>query len=72
MQVQFSEVFQDNGNGSFTPKHRVKIGGVSMGPGVSFSPGVAFSGVDIASYVGHALEVEQSADGLVEIKSIYN
>ena len=72
MKVSFSEVFRDNGDGSYTPMHKVKIGGITMGPGgVRFKPGVSFSGVDIASYVGHDLEVEQHDGGTVEIKSIY-
>jgi len=72
MRVSFAEVFQDNGNGSYTPKHRVKIGGVTMGPGgVSFRGGVSFSGVDIANYAGHDLEVVQHQDRTVEIKAVY-
>jgi len=71
MRVSFSEVFQDNGNGSYSPEYKVKIGGITMGPGVSFTPGVLFAGLDIASYVGHDLEVDQLAGRIVEIKSIY-
>ena len=71
MRISFSEVFQDNGNGSYIPEYKVKIGGITMGPGVSFTPGVSFSGFDIASYVGHDLEVERHESGTVEIKSIY-
>ncbi len=72
MRVAFSEVFQDNGNSSYTPNYKVKIGGLTMGPGgVNFRPGISFKGIDIASYVGHELEVEKHDDGTVEIKSIY-
>ncbi len=72
MRVLFSEVFEDNGDGSYTSKHRVKIGGITMGPGgVSFTEGVSFSGVDIASYVGRDLEVDQYEDLTVEIRGVY-
>ena len=72
MRGAFSEVFQTNGDGSYTPNCKVKISGLTMGPGeVTFMPGVSFSGVDIASYVGHELEVEKHADGTVEIKSAH-
>jgi hypothetical protein len=43
-----------------------------MGPGVSFTPGVSFSGVDIAQYAGHDLDVEQRADGTMVIKGVYH
>ena len=72
MRVAFSEVFRDNRDGSYTPFHKVKIGGLTVEPGeVRFTPGVLFSGVDIAHYVGHDLEVDQDAGGTVEIISIY-
>ena len=71
MRVAFSDVFQTNLNGSVTPITTVNIGGVTMGPGVVFTRGVSFSGVDIASYVGHDLEIERQGN-VVVIKSIYN
>jgi hypothetical protein len=42
-----------------------------MGPGVAFGSGVAFSGVELARYVGHDLEVEQTSDGVVTLSGIY-
>ena len=57
-------------NGSITPKFQIKIGGVVMGPGVAFTKGVSFSGVDIAQYVGHDLDVEIN-NNIHEIKGIY-
>ena len=72
MRVRFDEVFHSSPDGSFTPKVPVKIGGVAMGPGVTFTPGVSFSGVDLAQYAGHDLDVEKLPDGTIEIKGIYN
>ena len=71
MRVPFVEVFQKNPNGSITPRAPVKIGGVTMGPGVTFTRGVATSGIDIANYEGHILEVEQEDDGTFVITGVY-
>lgn len=71
MRISFDEVFQTNPDGTMSPRGVVKIGGVTMSPGVAFTSGVSFSGVDIATYEGHALEVEQEADGIVVVKGIY-
>ena len=71
MRVSFDQVFQDNGNGSYTPMGIVKIGGATMSPGVTFSSGVSFSGVNIAKYAGKDLEVEKHEDGTIEVKSVY-
>lgn len=71
MRVTFDEVFQQNPNGSYSPRSTVKIGGVTMNPGVSFTPGVSFSGVDITQYVGRDLEVEKHSDGTIEVKGAY-
>jgi len=71
MRVQFSEVFQANPDGSCSPKCRVRIGGVSMGPGIAFGRGVSFAGVDIANCVGRDLEIDQEGDGAVVIKGVY-
>jgi len=71
MRVSFDEVFQTSPDGAITPKATVTIGGVTMGPGVTFTRGVVFSGVDIANYEGHDLEVEKQADGAVVINGVY-
>ena len=71
MRVKFSEVFVTNSDGSFSPRGSVKIGGVTMASGVSFRPGVALSGIDIAQYADHDLEVEQQADGITVVKRVF-
>jgi flagellar hook protein FlgE len=71
MRVSFYDVFIENGNGSFTPKGTVQIGGITMGNGVSFTKGVSFSGIDIATYEGYDLEVEQNNGGPIVIKGVY-
>ena len=69
MRVSFGEVFTTNPDGSFSPKGAVRIGAVTMRPGLSFRKGVVFSGVDIAEYVGHDLDVSREPDGTVVIKA---
>ena len=72
MRVAFSRVFKDNGNGTYTPIHEVKIGDITIGPGgFSFTPGVWFSGIDVGHYVDHDLEIEERENGTLEILDVY-
>jgi hypothetical protein len=71
MRVAFSEIFNDNGDGSYTPKGAIRVGAVTMGSGVAFRSGVQFSGVDIAQYVGKDLEIVTHPGGIVEITGFY-
>jgi hypothetical protein len=41
--------FQHNADGSWSPRHAVRVNGVTMGPGVAFRAGVGFGGVDLAA-----------------------
>lgn len=69
MRVRFNEIFQVN-SGQLSPLRRIRVGGVSFGPGVSFGAGVAFGGINFHEYIDHDLEVEEKDDVLV-IKGIY-
>ncbi len=40
MRYKFGDVFQENLDGSITPKVSVSINGIGMGPGVTFGGGV--------------------------------
>jgi len=71
MRVSFSYVFQQNSDGSYTPRKGVQIGGITMGPGVSFGTGVNFGGFDVAKSVGKDLEIDEQP-GLIIIKGVYN
>lgn len=70
MRVPFSKVFRDNGDGSYTSKGGIKIGGV-IETEVTCRRGVKFSGVDIAQYAGKDLEVEPFLDGILEVNGAY-
>ena len=47
---RFRDVFQENADGSLSPKVRINLNGVTLGPGVYFNRGVAFGGVDLFQY----------------------
>ena len=70
MRVRFSDVFNTNPNGSFTPRAQVHINGVTMGPGMTFTRGVSFCGVDLTALADKDLEVEQK-DGVIHILGHY-
>lgn len=68
--MQFNSVFTTHEDGSLEPLQRVRIGGVTMGPGARFGNGVSFSGVNISQFIDRDLEVETDGQILV-IKGIY-
>jgi hypothetical protein len=68
--VNFDTIFIRHEDGSIEPKQRLRIGGVTLGPGVKFNKGVSFSGVDFTQFIGNDFEVETDGDILV-IKGIY-
>jgi hypothetical protein len=72
MKKKFWDVFQQNSNGSISPKKTIKIAGVTLSLGVSFTKGVTFGGIDFfnSNYYGKDLEIEEEGDILV-IKGIY-
>ena len=48
---KFLDVFQENNDGSLTPKRQIFVNGVTFGPGgVAFQKGVAFGGIDFHLY----------------------
>ena len=70
MKVLFSIVFNKNSDGSLEPRQRIRVGGVTLGPGTKFQSGVSFGGIDFTQFEGHNLEVQQDGDVLV-ITGIY-
>jgi hypothetical protein len=47
---KFLDVFQENADGSLTPKRQIHVNGITFGPGVNFQKGVAFGGIDFHLY----------------------
>lgn len=68
--VTFDSVFKRHPDDSLEPLQKIRVGGVTFGPGVRFSSGVSFGTVDFTQFIGHDFEVETDKDTLV-IKGIY-
>ncbi|MBI2030490.1 hypothetical protein HYT05_02605 [Candidatus Kaiserbacteria bacterium] len=68
--MNFDAIFTTHQNASIEPKQRIRVGGVTFGPGVQFTQGVSFSGVDFSQFRGRDFEVETDGDDLV-IKGVY-
>ena len=68
--VTFDSVFKKHEDGSLEPKQRIRVGGVSFGPGVRFKRGASFGGIDFTLFVDQDLQVETDGDVLV-IRGIY-
>ncbi len=47
---KFTDIFQENLDGSLSPKVRISINGMEFGPEVSFNRGVSFGGVNLYQY----------------------
>jgi hypothetical protein len=47
---KFLDVFQENTDGSLTPKRQIFVNGISFGPSTIFQKGVAFGGIDFHLY----------------------
>lgn len=67
--LSFDAVF-NNIDGQLEPRQRIRVGGVTFGPGVRFSKGVALGGIDFTQFIDRDLEVETDEDLLV-VKGIY-
>lgn len=71
MKIAFNFIFRQNPDGSITPTKTVNINGVTLANGaVSFGPGASFGGINIAKFVGHDFEVDES-NGVYSIKGVY-
>ena len=68
---KFLNIFQENPDGSLSPKRVIYVNGITFGPGVSFGPGVAFGGVNFYQYKYLDIAVEERSDGVLIIKGFY-
>lgn len=50
MRFKFLDIFQENNDGSLTPKKQILVNGISFGPNVVFQKDVTFGGVDFHLY----------------------
>ena len=70
MRFKFLNVFQENSDGSLTPKKPLFINGISFNSGVTFQKGVAFGGIDFHLYKYWDIEAEEK-EGVLDIKGFY-
>jgi len=70
MRYGFREIFQENDDGSITPKIHIKIGSTTMGPSITFRKGIAFGGIDIFDFKGLDIEANED-DGVLVLKGFY-
>ena len=68
---KFLDIFQENPDGTLTPKKIISVNGVTFGPGVIFSQGVTFGGVNFHQYKYLDIAVEIRLDGVLVIKGFY-
>lgn len=67
----FSDIFQENPDGSLTPKIKIHVNGIEFGPGVNFGQGVAFGGINFHQYKYFDVAGEVREDGVIDIKGFY-
>jgi len=68
---KFLDVFQENPDGSLTPKRKIYVNGITFGPGgVNFQKGVAFGGIDFHLYKYWDIAGDE-LDGALAIKGFF-
>jgi hypothetical protein len=69
--LNFDSIFVKHPDNTIEPRQKIRVGGVTFGPGVRLSQGAAMGGVDFTLFVGRDFEVETDGDVFV-IKGIYS
>lgn len=67
---KFLDVFQENSDGSLSPRVRINVNGVEFGPGVTFGQGVVFGGINFHQFKYLDIATEDQ-DGVKVIKGFY-
>jgi hypothetical protein len=67
---RFLDIFQENPDGSLTPRRVIEVNGVQFGTGVSFGPGVAFGGVNFHQYKYSDISAEER-NGVLVIRGFF-
>ncbi len=67
---KFLDIFQENSDGSLSPKRVISINGITFSPGVSFSQGVSFGGIDFHRFKYFDIAAEDQ-NGVLVIKGFY-
>lgn len=70
MRYKFLDLFQENNDGSLTPKRRIFVNGISFDVGTTFQKGVAFGGVDFHLYKYWDISGKEE-NGVIVIEGFY-
>lgn len=54
----FFDIFQENPNGSLSPKKVISVNGVRFSPSVSFGSGVSIGGIDFDRHRNQQIQAE--------------
>lgn len=68
--LPFTSIFKINPDGSIEPLIRIRVGGVTLGPGTQLSKGLLVGGIDLTQFTSRELET-QAMDGIIVITAIY-
>ncbi len=69
-QYSFLDVFQENPDGSLSPKRAISISGITFGPGTTFQKGVFFGGIDFHMYKYRSIAGREE-NGTLVIEGFY-
>ncbi|MBW8048763.1 MAG: hypothetical protein FVQ77_00170 [Cytophagales bacterium] len=68
-EYKFVDIFKLTSNGTFEPRRAIKIEGLTIYPGQSFRK---LGGVDWYDFVSYDIGALERADGILELKGIYD
>ena len=67
---KFSDILQENPDGSLSPRVRINVNGVTLGTEVTFRQGVAFGGIDFFEHKNQDTAAEEQ-NGILIIRGFY-
>lgn len=68
--LNFNSIFNTHTDGSIEPRQRIRVGGITFGPGVRFNQGVNIAGVDFTQFRDRDFEVDVDGD-IIVIKGVF-
>ena len=66
----FSDIFQQNLDGSLSPKVTINVNGIQIGPGTTFAPGASFAGIDFFKFKNRPIAIEKIGD-IFHVRGFY-
>ena len=68
---EFQDVFQENLDGTLSPRRIITISGVTFTPDVTFGPGVVVGGIDFHKFKYQPIAAEEQNGALI-IRGFFN